>query len=66
MPYSIGAFAGETYVFSVLKLERASDIINACIAEMRKSLSPYACAVKSLFGAKTNANIPIDVNQKCL
>ena len=27
----------------------------ACVAEMSKSLSPYACAAKSFFSAKTNA-----------
>ena len=35
-------------LFMVLKCQRASDIENTCIAEMRKSLSPCACAAKSL------------------
>ena len=49
----------------VLKWELASNTENEGIAEMSKSLSPYACAAKSLFSAKTSANISITVNQKC-
>ena len=46
----IAAFAYRTNVFAmVLKLQRSSDIEITCIAEMQKSLSPYACAAKSLF-----------------
>ena len=64
---TLAVFAYKTYVFLiVLKLQRASDIENACIAEMRKSLSPYACAAKSLVGVNTNAIRLIPVSRKCL
>ena len=64
-PYLHLSFAYKTYVFffMVLKWQRPRDIDNACIAEMPKSLSPYACAAKSLFSAATNAKILIDVNK---
>ena len=50
----------------VLKMQCSVDIKNAYLANMSKSLSPYACAAKSLFGAATDAKRSIPVNQKCL
>ena len=50
----------------VLNWQHSSNIENACMAEMPKSLSPYACVAKSLFSATTSANMLIGVNRKCL
>ena len=50
----------------VLKWQLSSDMENACVAEMSKSLSPYACAAKSLFGAAARAQMSIPANQTCV
>ena len=49
-----------------LRVDRNKTIEKACIAEMSKSLSPYACTAKSLFSAKTSARLPIPGGRKCL
>ena len=60
-------FALKTNVFlMVLKWQLPSDMDRTCIAEMSKSLSPYACAAKTLFGAATNVNNSIRGSQKCV
>ena len=53
-------------IFMVLNMQCSVDIKNAYLAEMSKSLSPYACAAKTFFSAKTSAKILIPVNQKCV
>ena len=66
-PYLHFIFADNTYVFlMVLKWRRPWDIGNAYIAEMPKSLSPYACAANTLVSAKTSAKILIRVSRKRL
>ena len=66
-PTGLPCFCYKTCVFlMVLKWQRPRDIEHACIAEIQKSLSPYACAAKSLFSAATSAKHSIGVNQKCL
>ena len=47
----------------VLKWQYLSNIEIACDAEMQKTLSPYACAAKTLFSANTNAKRLIAVKQ---
>ena len=49
LEHTVVNFAYKTLGFSmVLKYQHSSDIENAWMSEMPKSLSPYACAAKSL------------------
>ena len=43
-------------------MQCAFDIKHAYLVDMPKTLSPYACAAKSLFSAKTGATSPTPVN----
>ena len=60
-------FAYKTNAFlMVLKKQCPTDIENTDFMKMLKSLSPYACAAKSLVGVNTNAKRPMGANRKCL
>ena len=48
----------------VLKQLHPASIENTWVAEMQQPLSPYACAAKSLFSAKTKAKRLLGVKQK--
>ena len=66
-PYPFAVFAYNASCFSmVLKCQLSLNIEKARDAEMPQSLSPYACAAKTLFSANTNANMSIGAKQKCL
>ena len=58
LEHAIAIFAYKTNgILMVLEMQCSVDIKNAYLAEMSKSLSPYACAAKSLFSAKTSAKV---------
>ena len=50
----------------VLKKQCSTDIENTYFMKMLKTLSPYACAAKSLVGVNTNGKRLITVNRKYL
>ena len=64
LEHSIAVFAYKTNAFlMVLKWHLSSSIENTCTAETPKSLSPYACAVKSFVDAATSAKRLIPVSR---
>ena len=57
-------FAYKTNAFLMaLKKQCSADIENIDVMKMLKSLSPYACAAKTLFSANTSAKNPNGVKQ---
>ena len=64
LEHSIAAYAYKTNAFlMVLKWHLSSIIENTCTTEMPTSLSPYACAAKTLTGHHTSAKRLIGVSR---